>query len=348
MPELSIIIPIYNVEKYLDHCIQSVLNQTLKDIEIILVDDESPDNCPQICDKYQKMDSRIKVIHQTNSGLGFARNSGIEIAKGRYITFVDSDDLVDIYAYKHLCECLHKYSLDAIYYKFTRFRKENKVVYIKGDKTIHIHQGNRIKEFMLDMIASEPTAQVDHKIECSSCTAIYRTDIIQNNNVRFHSERELISEDLIFNLDFLSFSQKIGINPSKYYKYRNNVQSLTNCVRTDRIDKNIILYDYINKNLSKWSLNNNAIERNQRLFIGNSRSSINIVLDSKYKNKKSWLNDVLSHPIWKELYSTYNWVKLPLYSRIFFYMCYHKKYNSIIFITFLRRIIFKQLLCLKF
>lgn len=98
--KVSIIVPIYNVEKYLDRCMQSLLNQTLKEIEIVLVDDGSPDNCPKMCDEYAKKDSRVKVVHKQNAGLGYARNSGLENATGEYVAFVDSDDYVDINAYE--------------------------------------------------------------------------------------------------------------------------------------------------------------------------------------------------------------------------------------------------------
>ena len=92
MPKLSIIVPVYKVERYIERCISSLRNQTLTDIEIILVDDGSPDLCPQLCDEYAQKDSRIKVIHKANAGLGYARNSGLEIATGEYVAFVDSDD----------------------------------------------------------------------------------------------------------------------------------------------------------------------------------------------------------------------------------------------------------------
>ncbi len=91
---ISVIVPVYNVEKYLKRCVDSILNQTYKNLEIILVDDESPDNCPAICDEYAKKDSRIKVIHKTNGGLSDARNAGIIISGGKYIAFVDSDDYI--------------------------------------------------------------------------------------------------------------------------------------------------------------------------------------------------------------------------------------------------------------
>ena len=93
-PELSIIVPIYKVEKYLDECIQSILGQTFTDFELILVDDGSPDACPQMCDAAAEQDSRVRVIHQKNGGLSAARNTGIEVARGNWLGFVDSDDFV--------------------------------------------------------------------------------------------------------------------------------------------------------------------------------------------------------------------------------------------------------------
>ena len=92
--KVSVVLPIYNVEQYLERCVNSVVNQTYTNLEIILVDDGSPDNCPQMCEDWKKRDSRIKVVHKKNAGLGMARNSGIEVATGEYICFFDSDDYV--------------------------------------------------------------------------------------------------------------------------------------------------------------------------------------------------------------------------------------------------------------
>ena len=96
MPQISVIVPVYKVEAYLHECVDSILVQTFTDFELILVDDGSPDNCGKICDEYAAKDSRVRVIHQENRGLSGARNSGIDVAQGEYITFVDSDDLVDM------------------------------------------------------------------------------------------------------------------------------------------------------------------------------------------------------------------------------------------------------------
>lgn len=105
-PLISVIVPIYNVEPYIDKCINSIINQNYKELEIILVDDGSPDNCGKICDEYAEKDLRIKVIHKKNGGLSSARNAGLEIARGEYIGFVDSDDYIEPFMYDKLLEAL--------------------------------------------------------------------------------------------------------------------------------------------------------------------------------------------------------------------------------------------------
>ena len=99
---ISVIVPIYNVEKYVNKCVGSIVNQTYTNLEIILVDDGSPDRCPEICDEWAKKDSRIKVIHKKNGGLSDARNAGMKIASGDYIAFVDSDDWIAPEMYERL------------------------------------------------------------------------------------------------------------------------------------------------------------------------------------------------------------------------------------------------------
>ena len=106
--KISVIVPVYNVENYLRRCVDSIINQTYKNLEIILVDDGSPDNCPVICDEYAQKDSRIKVIHKENGGLSSARNCGMDMATGEYIGFVDGDDWIESDMYKFLIENAEK------------------------------------------------------------------------------------------------------------------------------------------------------------------------------------------------------------------------------------------------
>ena len=135
-PLLSVIVPIYNVEEYLEKCLDSIINQTYKNLEIILVDDGSPDKCPQICDEYAKKDDRIVVIHKENGGVSSARNLGLDIAKGEFITFVDSDDWIDETMYEKMMLKQAEENLDLV---FTRY------------KTIKNGSIKKIKELTMDI-----------------------------------------------------------------------------------------------------------------------------------------------------------------------------------------------------
>ena len=117
---VTIVLPIYNVEKYLNRCINSIVNQTYKNLEIILVDDGSPDKCSQMCDEWEKKDTRIKVVHKQNEGLGMARNTGIENATGDYICFFDSDDYLELTAIEKLYKLAKKTDSDIVTYGYSK------------------------------------------------------------------------------------------------------------------------------------------------------------------------------------------------------------------------------------
>ena len=112
MKKISIIVPVYQAEKYISKCIESIVNQTYKNLEIILVDDGSTDRSGEICDEYGKKDNRIVVVHNKNKGVSVARNCGLDIATGDYITFVDSDDYIDLQMYSEMMKVVEKYSCD--------------------------------------------------------------------------------------------------------------------------------------------------------------------------------------------------------------------------------------------
>lgn len=128
MPLISVIIPIYKVERYLKKCVDSVLNQDYKNLEIILVDDGSPDNCPQICDSYASQDSRIVVIHKKNGGLSDARNAGLETAHGEYVLFVDSDDWIHENCIRLLHEYCNKYDADIAIGNYKTFGENDEMI----------------------------------------------------------------------------------------------------------------------------------------------------------------------------------------------------------------------------
>lgn len=285
---VSIIVPIYNVEQYIDRCISSLINQTLKDIEIILVDDGSPDNCPRICENYSERYENIKVIHKQNEGLGFARNSGIDIASGKYVIFVDSDDFVT----NDMCEVLYnkaeKYNADIVYANHYKY-KDNKICELVKEinNDIIFDTKESIREFMIDMIAMSPNKSNDTPIEVSVWGAIFKRNTLKENNIYFVSEREYISEDVVFNLELYPKTNKIVLCPEVVYYYCFNSSSLSKTYKKDRFLKDKILWKYI---IDKFnSMNICAEDRLNRFLLARARCAMSSIVasESNHKNKKA-------------------------------------------------------------
>lgn len=162
MCEISIIVPVYNVEKYLNKCVDSILNQTFRDFELILVDDGSPDKSGAICDQYAKKDTRVRVIHKKNGGLSDARNAGIDVAKGKYLGFIDSDDYIaeDMYEllYTNIIKEEANLSICGIYHvyegKEPRKKSEKYMVLNRDEATVLIFHGNQISDHAVNKLYS--------------------------------------------------------------------------------------------------------------------------------------------------------------------------------------------------
>ena len=325
--KLSVIIPVYKVEKYLDACVQSVLNQTLQDIEIILVDDESPDVCPKMCDQYAKNYSNVKVVHKKNGGLGLARNSGLEIATGEYVAFLDSDDIIEPYCYQlSLDKCLEQ-NLDAFYFQYSPF-SGNPIFQPLSKVKEKFYTNEEVRRLLLDMIGNTPEKRNDRDFQMSSCCCLYRRSILEKNHIRFHSERELISEDLVFNMEFLNKAQKVCLSGAHLYHYRINDSSLTHTVRLDRVEKNYILYQYVLRWLISHGFSyDEVVERSMRMTIGYNRSSMVQVCKSNisFKEKIKWLNSVMNNPFWIDIGFHYPISSLPLIQKIPLYFTIHKR-----------------------
>ena len=147
MPKVSVIIPVYNVERYLNKCVQSIVDQTLDSLEIILVDDESPDACPQMCEEWARKDNRIKVIHKKNGGLGFARNSGLELATGEYVTFCDSDDWIEPEAYQTTYEKCKEKDLDICWFQPRRVTTDGVFLPLSPKKECYFMDEAQMRRF---------------------------------------------------------------------------------------------------------------------------------------------------------------------------------------------------------
>lgn len=248
-PKVSIIVPVYNVEKYLDRCMESLLNQTLKEIEIILVDDGSPDNCPQMCDEYAKKDSRVKVVHKANAGLGYARNSGLEIATGVYVAFVDSDDYVDLDAYQTMYDEAVKVNADYVCCGYKRVANGKCVWEYKGETNSNsdLFRDSDCIEFLKGMIGIDRSNPRFTHFDFAVWHGIYLRRMFEDYKVRFCSERDLISEDIVFHLDFITHCKSIRTIPNTFYNYCLNEGTLTTKYKEGRFDAIVKLYTYIRK-----------------------------------------------------------------------------------------------------
>ena len=201
--KLSIIIPVYRVEATLNRCVESVLNQNLDDFEVILVDDGSPDDCPRICDEWAEKDQRIRVIHQANKGLSGARNSGIDIAQGDYITFVDSDDYIAKNTYAPLMQTLESDAeIDIIEYPIREFDFNPPTVYTSMDDYWYLGQAY---------------------LHTYACNKIYRSPLF--DNIRF--PQGMVFEDANTLPLILKKVRKVVTTDQGFYYYTVNPEGIT-------------------------------------------------------------------------------------------------------------------------
>lgn len=335
--EVSIIVPVYNVEKYLIRCVNSLQDQTLKNIEIILVDDASSDNSPALCEQLAERDSRIKVIHkQRNEGLGMACNTGIENANGRYVAFCDSDDWVEEDGYAKMYATAQSYNADAVYTGIQRVNQNEIVTPMSQADRLKVHSGRKaIQDLMMDMIASEPSDKAERHIQMSAKIVLYSAKIIKENKLKFVSEREFISEDLLFNLDFLSKSEKVCQLPYTFYNYFVNETSLTNNVKTNRMDGYEKLYKELNLRYSDFSCSQEWRVRTDRMIIGYVRHDLLTYLRQRitYKEKKEFFYRIVNNHLWRKIWGEYPLFKMPAKHLIFGLSQKYKWFHLALFIS---------------
>lgn len=223
-PIISIIVPVYKVEAYLEKCINSILNQTFSEFELILVDDGSPDKCPQICEEYAKKDFRIKVIHKENGGLSDARNAGIEIAKGKYMGFVDSDDYIAPDMYDSLYRLITENGCDIAVCGAVNVGENDEAVYEDSDEAYVLNKADALYEMICNRLFTVNT-----------WNKLYRSELFQN--IRF--PKGMLYEDLATTYKLISESDKVVYSPMKKYAYLQRQGSIMNVtgynVSTDKI-----------------------------------------------------------------------------------------------------------------
>ena len=205
MPTVSIIIPVYNTERYLAECIESILAQSFKDFEVLLVDDGSADGSGRICDEYSKTDDRIVVIHKKNGGVCSARNAGLDHARGEYVVFVDGDDRLNESHIEHLMDS----DADLVLTGIQKF----------GSSTDSCVPMKKDSFGIADLPHHWNTPPVMNYLYCYPAAKRFRTSIIRDNNIRFY-EPMFFSEDMCFNMCYMSFAKSFMELPYADYMYR--------------------------------------------------------------------------------------------------------------------------------
>lgn len=232
MPQVSIIVPIYNGEKYLNRCIDSILLQTLEDFELVLVNDGSNDGSLPICDEYAAKDMRIKVINQANSGVSMARNNGVDTAKGDYICFIDCDDWVDPCYLQLLYNNLKESSADL---SMTGYREITEAGELgKDTSTIGYTSVLDADQAMFHLFEA-----VDFMSFCYPWGKLFKTDIIRRHNIRFNPSIA-IGEDRLFIFDYLHHAGKVSCTSKATYNYLQNGSGAMASFNAGKVDLRIL------------------------------------------------------------------------------------------------------------
>lgn len=330
---VSVIIPVYNVDKYLKKCIDSMLNQTYKNIEIILVDDGSTDTSGFICDQYKEKNDNIIVIHKKNEGLGYARNSALKIASGKYVTFIDSDDYADNDLIMNLMKGVIYDQVDTCIGGFKRINEDGSIEFIeKYQECIYIND-DIYDSLFARMLGSLP--EKHDALRMSVWNVLYSMDIIKEHGLIFPSERDFISEDIMWDSEYYKYAHKVKIIESTAYNYRITPGSLTQKFKPQRFEMVCILYKELKKRIDNDSV---KVMRLQRQFFVNLRVCLKQEHPKISKNNRHIyiirIKKIINDDLVQEIVKEYPVNKIQFKQKIFLLLIkYRLFYILIIFIN---------------
>ncbi len=325
-PLVSIIIPVYNAQKYLPKCIDSIINQTYDNIEIICVNDGSTDFSLNILQDYSKNDSRIKVLNQKNSGVSVARNNALEYVQGEYVMFVDADDWIELVACDIAVNSIKMHNADVVMWDYIReFGNvskpknifKNDIVFEENDIKRRLHRR------MFGMVGDELTEPDKMDALSPVCMKLYKTESIRD--IRFYDIREIGTfEDGLFNIEvFNNIRKAVYINKYLYHYRKDNEISVTTVYKSDLKTKHEKILDHMHKCILENNLSDEYLEAlNNRTAFELVGYGLNILKLKKGKIKE--IKKIISDKRYQKAYNNLNFDKLPMQWKIF-YGC--AKYN---------------------
>ncbi|MBO4965592.1 MAG: glycosyltransferase family 2 protein [Muribaculaceae bacterium] len=332
-PLLSVIVPVYNAEKYLEECLGSILNQTLKDIEIILVDDLSTDGSWKICEDFVAKYPAVSAFHlDKNGGPGIARNKAIECARGEYLMFMDADDLLAPDALEKMYCFAKENELDIVRCEYGVFSDDNLTPqhWLLDFKKRQIFRDRRDLDEIAACIFGTPVrpAQRNMNLGGSACFGIFHRSLF-DNGLRFPETPHMISEDFIFSYDATRAAGSLGVLPEMFYFYRSNPQSRSNVPRLDILQRAFTTAECIEEILNRDGYSKEYKELAYLYVIDITRAFIkNFFLSSKsLKELKKWFySDKTCSPVLDRAYRNFPLELLPLKHRINFIAFYKKRF----------------------
>lgn len=329
MKKVSVIIPIYNVEQYLPKCLDSIVGQTYKNLEIICVDDGSPDNSAEILHAYSEKDDRIIVVHKENGGLSSARNEGIKIATGDYTVFVDSDDWIDTETIEAAVNATENDGVDMVMWGYTReFKSKSYEKRIfDGDRIFNEEETHHYIHRRIVGLLGEELANPETTDSISTAWGkLYNTKKIKDNHLEFVDTKIIGTEDVLFNTYYFSYVESCKFIDKPFNHYRkDNETSLTKSYKPKLFEQWSTLYgmmsDYINSNPLccseefKTALNN-------RICLSMIGLGLNeYCRKAKFMDRAVKISEILWSPMYREAYQNLDLSHFPIHWKTFFRYC---------------------------
>ena len=328
---ISVIVPVYNVKDTLNRCIDSILHQSYDNFEVILIDDGSTDGSGEICDILCKQHPNMKCVHKKNAGLGMARNSGINIANGDYLIFIDSDDYVEQGMFKDMVAMAVGHSADLVTSNFIyNNTPQNSCI------TERLYLGTEVKDEILLRMLGQSSGKSQDQFNVSACTKMYSLNLIKKYNMRFRSERELIWEDMAFNFEYLLVCNNVYVSTASYYNYNYNPESLTHSNDAKRSYKIMVMYDYMtNKVKTTFEDDSLAMQRLRHNCLGNMRTCVKLaVLHSKSMREALLkVKEICKNVSFKELIRAVPFKELNNAQKLFSFFAVHNMPMLLVLIT---------------
>lgn len=334
-PKISIIIPVYNVEKYLDKCLDSIINQTYKNIEIICINDSSTDNSESILNKYNKKDSRIRVLNKKNEGVSLARNFALKYVTGEYLMFVDSDDWIELNTCEVAIKIAKKYNTDLVMWTYIReWENNSKIKEIYTSDMLIFDEDmckNNLHRRMIGLYGNELREPANADALCTVWAKLYKANIIKDNNVIFEDIRKIGTyEDGLFNLEIFNLINKaIFINKGLYHYRKNNINSITQKYKENFFEDWQNLFNILDQYIVTNKCGENYVKAlDNRICISILWLGLNICNSDKGAIYKiSEIKRIINCEIYRKAYKDLKLTYFPLKWKIFYGAA---KYNSAI------------------